>query len=147
MRRQRHHHQAEHAGTDPHRGDAGAGIIRRAGTAAGPRRPIRFDRPAARAGGLFQDAEPGSLMGAPLATATRVYGWLLLRNKLGASAFTGSDVAVVATLATQAAIAYENARLIEDSRRQAAALRDAQDRTRFAMAAAHMGVWDIDLVS
>jgi len=86
-------------------------------------------------------------MGAPLATATRVYGWLLLRNKLGANAFTGSDLAVVATLATQAAIAYENARLIEDSRRQAAALRDAQDRTRFAMAAAHMGVWDIDLVS
>src|SRR5947199_5061308 len=26
------------------------------------RRPIRFDRPAARAGGPFQDAEPGSLM-------------------------------------------------------------------------------------
>jgi PAS domain S-box-containing protein len=114
------------------------------------RRPSRVDDPAAGsdwARQLFGEAAAGSLMAAPLATATRVYGWLLLRNKLGADSFTDSDLAVVAALATQAAIAYENARLIEDSRRQAVALLDAQDRTRFAMAAAHMGVWDIDLVT
>jgi two-component system, cell cycle sensor histidine kinase and response regulator CckA len=96
---------------------------------------------------LFGDDATVSLMGAPLATPTRVYGWLLVRNKLGAEAFTGSDLAVVAAVAAQAAIAYENARLVEDTRRQAAALSDAQDHTRFAMAAAHMGVWDIDLVT
>jgi PAS domain S-box-containing protein len=96
---------------------------------------------------LFGDDATGSLMGVPLATATRAYGWLLLRNKLGADGFSDSDLAVVTALAMQAAIGYENARLIEDSRRQAAALRDAQDRTHFAMAAAHMGVWDIDLTT
>jgi two-component system cell cycle sensor histidine kinase/response regulator CckA len=96
---------------------------------------------------LFGDDSTTSLMAAPLATATRVYGWLLLRNKLGAESFSDTDLAVVAAIATQAATAYENARLGEDSRRQAAALRDEQERTRFAMAAAHMGVWDIDLMT
>ncbi len=96
---------------------------------------------------LFGDDRTTSLMGAPLASATRVYGWLLLRNKHGADAFTDSDLAVVSAIATQGAIAYENARLFEDLRRQSAVLRDEQERTRFAMAAAHMGVWDIDLVT
>ena len=114
------------------------------------RRPITIDQPRDRqhwARQLFGDDATGSLMGVPLATATRAYGWLLLRNKLGADGFSDSDLAVVTALAMQAANGYENARLIEDSRRQAAALRDAQDRTHFAMAAAHMGVWEIDLMT
>ncbi|PYR28633.1 MAG: hypothetical protein DMF98_02325 [Acidobacteria bacterium] len=114
------------------------------------RRAFCIDQPRDRqpwARQLFGDVATGSLMGVPLATATRAYGWLLLRNKLGADGFSNSDLAVVTALAMQAAIGYENARLIEDSRRQAAALRDAQDRTHFAMAAAHMGVWEIDLMT
>jgi two-component system, cell cycle sensor histidine kinase and response regulator CckA len=114
------------------------------------RRPTRINQSTQRrrwTRELFADDLTTSLMAVPLATARRVYGWLLLRNKLGADSFGDTDLAVVTALATQAATAYENARLIEDSRRHATALNEEQERTRFAMAAAHMGVWDIDLVT
>jgi signal transduction histidine kinase/DNA-binding response OmpR family regulator len=97
----------------------------------------------------------------PVATSRRVYGYLELHNKLGAPAFTDADEDVARTLGTQAAIAYENARLYEDMRRHASALeqevvdrkkiemalRESESRTQLALTAAGMGIWQLDLVS
>jgi CheY-like chemotaxis protein len=86
-----------------------------------------------------------SLLAVPLATATRVYGWLALLTKLGAKEFTDEDEAVAVTLAAYAAIAYENAQFYETARRYAATLHEARERMEFALAAARMGIWEVDL--
>ena len=52
-----------------------------------------------------------SFLGAPLFSATKVSGWLYLLNKLDGDEFTESDESLASTLATQVAIAYENATL------------------------------------
>jgi GAF domain-containing protein len=97
----------------------------------------------------------------PIASPTRVYGCLGLRNKLGAAEFTDRDQEVALTLATHAGIAYENVRLYEGLRARSRALElevvervhaeealhENEERTQLAMAAARMGVWELDLVS
>lgn len=52
-----------------------------------------------------------SFLGTPLFSATKVSGWLYLLNKLDGDEFTESDESLASTLATQVAIAYENATL------------------------------------
>ena len=86
-----------------------------------------------------------SLLAVPLATSTRVYGWLALLTKLGADQFTDDDEAVAGTLAAYAAIAYENSQLYDAAQRHTTTLRHANERTDFALAAARMGIWEIDL--
>ena len=86
-----------------------------------------------------------SVLAVPLATATRVYGWLALLTKLGAEEFAEADEAVAGTLAAYAAIAYENSQLYDAAQHYTATLQAAQERTDFALAAAHMGIWEIDL--
>jgi PAS domain S-box-containing protein len=86
-----------------------------------------------------------SLLAVPLATSTRVYGWLALLTKLGAKEFTDEDEMVASTLAAYAAIAYENSQLYDAAQRHTMTLRDAKERTDFALAAARMGIWDVDL--
>lgn len=63
-----------------------------------------------------------SFLGAPILSAGNVCGWLYLLNKLGADAFTEADERLAATLATQVAIAYENAMLYSDVQRHASEL-------------------------
>ena len=87
-----------------------------------------------------------SLLAVPLATSARVYGWLALLTKLGADEFTQEDEAVVSTLAAFAAIAYENSQLYDAAQRHAATLHEAKERTEFALAAAGMGIWEVDLI-
>lgn len=58
-----------------------------------------------------QNASVRSFLGAPLFSATKVSGWLYLLNKLDGDEFTESDESLASTLATQVAIAYENATL------------------------------------
>ena len=66
-----------------------------------------------------------------LASPGRVHGWLGMANKLGAPMFTEEDAMVAATLGVQAGIAFENARLVEELKRQAAALeQEAVSRAR-----------------
>jgi PAS domain S-box-containing protein len=100
-----------------------------------------------------------SLLVVPIATAHRVYGCLNLRRKLGADEFTDVDEQVAHALGTHAGIAYENARLYEEFQRHAEqleqeiqvriqaehALRETEARTEFALRAAAMCVWDLDL--
>lgn len=105
------------------------------------RRPIRMQNPDGdpAALGLPESHRPiFSALIVPLATASRMHGWLAMRNKVGADAFTEADEHVALALATHGAIAYENAALY-------AALRDSQDRTRFALDVGAIGVWEWDV--
>jgi signal transduction histidine kinase len=64
-----------------------------------------------------------SLLGAPVAGRGRVFGNIYLTDKRGAEAFDDEDERVLVVLATQAAVAVENARLYDEAERAAAALR------------------------
>ena len=64
-----------------------------------------------------------SLLGAPVAGRGRVFGNIYLTEKQGADAFDDEDERVLLVLATQAAVAVENARLYAETERTAAALR------------------------
>jgi signal transduction histidine kinase len=64
-----------------------------------------------------------SLLGAPVAGRGRVFGNIYLTEKHGAEEFDDEDERVLLVLATQAAVAVENARLYAESERTAAALR------------------------
>jgi signal transduction histidine kinase/DNA-binding response OmpR family regulator len=63
-----------------------------------------------------------SFLGAPILSASGVCGWVYVLNKLNAEDFTEADERLAATLATQVAIAYENARLYSDAQRHASEL-------------------------
>lgn len=63
-----------------------------------------------------------SFLGAPILSASGVCGWIYLLNKLDAEEFTEADERLAATLATQVAIAYQNAMLYSDAQRHASEL-------------------------
>ena len=107
------------------------------------RRTVRVTNPGGRPEALGLPPSQGlvfSALVAPVASPTRVYGWLGLRNKLGAEGFSDRDEEIARALAIHAAIAYENARLLEDARR-------THERTEFAMRSAGVGIWELDLES
>jgi PAS domain S-box-containing protein len=83
----------------------------------------------------------------PVASQSRVYGWLALLEKEGAGVFNDEDTQLASTLGALAGMAYENARLVAQLRAQAEALRDHEERTEFAMFAAQSGVSYRDLNS
>jgi signal transduction histidine kinase/DNA-binding response OmpR family regulator len=86
------------------------------------RRPLRLND----SDELLQDGKKStsvySFLGAPILSASRVSGWLYLLNKLNADDFSEADERLAATLATQVAIAYENAVLYSDAQRHASEL-------------------------
>lgn len=63
-----------------------------------------------------------SFLGAPILCGSKVSGWLYLINKVNADDFTEADERLAATLATQVAVAYENAMLYSDAQRHATEL-------------------------
>jgi len=76
---------------------------------------------------LLQDDEPTSIairsfLGAPIFSAARVCGWVYMLNKVNESEFSEADERLAATLATQVAIAYENATLYTDAQLHATKL-------------------------
>ncbi|MGH9881549.1 MAG: response regulator, partial [Pyrinomonadaceae bacterium] len=87
------------------------------------RRPLRlneFDE-------LLRDGESSthwahSFLGAPILSSSGVCGYLYLLNKVNAEDFSEADERLAATLATQVAISYENAKLYSDVQRHAADL-------------------------
>jgi signal transduction histidine kinase/DNA-binding response OmpR family regulator len=86
-------------------------------------RPLRLDE----ADDILQSDERMSnsvysFLGAPILSSTGVRGWVYLLNKLNADAFTEADERLTATLVTQVAIAYENARLYRDAQLHASEL-------------------------
>ncbi|OGG54301.1 MAG: hypothetical protein A3F84_14725 [Candidatus Handelsmanbacteria bacterium RIFCSPLOWO2_12_FULL_64_10] len=79
------------------------------------RRPLRGEN-------LNGKAAAASFLGAPVSSPTRPYGILYLGDRLGLEAFTEQDEQLVATLAAQIAIAYENAQRLDEIQRHAADL-------------------------
>ena len=76
---------------------------------------------------LLQDDESTSatirsFLGAPIFSASRVCGWVYMLNKSNADEFSEADERLAATLTTQVAIAYENARLYTDAQLHATKL-------------------------
>ena len=61
-------------------------------------------------------------LGTPILSAGRVLGWVYLLNKLDAEEFSEADERLAATLATQVAVAYENAVLYSSAQRHASEL-------------------------
>ena len=56
-------------------------------------------------------------MGTPIFFSAQVCGWLYLTGKIGADEFSESDERLAVTLATQVAVAYENAKLYAEAQR------------------------------
>jgi len=81
-----------------------------------------------------------SFLFVPIASPSRVYGWLALIEKIGAAAFSDVDTLLATTFAAQAGIVYENARLLSRLEAQAQALKEQEEQTDFAMTAARIGV-------
>jgi signal transduction histidine kinase len=76
-----------------------------------------------------------SLLGAPVAGRGRVFGNIYLTDKQGAEMFDEEDERVLVVLATQAAIAVENARLYDETERKSRELQKLQmleERERIA---------------
>ena len=72
-----------------------------------------------------------SYLVAPVLTRTRTYGWIGLGNKLGTAGFSAEDERLLATLAAQLAVGYENSRLFEELKERAEELeREATERRR-----------------
>jgi signal transduction histidine kinase len=69
-----------------------------------------------------------SILGAPLQVKDRTIGALEVLNKCDDAPFTKQDIEMLEVLATQAAIAIENARLYNDLQNQMRALQEAQAR-------------------
>ena len=88
-----------------------------------------------------------SFLFVPIASPTRVYGWLALVEKIGAPAFSDVDTALATTFGAQAGVVYENARLMSQLRAQAETLKAHEEQTDFAMTAARIGVSYRDLGS
>jgi signal transduction histidine kinase len=94
------------------------------GAVVSERRAVRTRNPGGRPEALgLPPAHPrvSSMLNVPIASATRVYGWMSLQNKLGTDEFTETDESVAITLATHAGIAYENARHLDDLHRRVTA--------------------------
>src|SRR5579862_4043102 len=89
------------------------------------RRPVRTRNPEGRPEVLGLPAghpAVSSLLSVPIASSSRVYGWLSLQNKLGSDGFTDIDERVAVTLGVHAGLAYENTRLFDQLRQRATAV-------------------------
>jgi signal transduction histidine kinase len=74
-----------------------------------------------------------TLLGVPVVARGRIIGNLYLSDKTDGSPFTERDEQMVRFLATQAAVAVENANLHEETRRRAESLARLEERDRIAM--------------
>jgi CheY-like chemotaxis protein/GAF domain-containing protein len=66
-----------------------------------------------------------ALLGVPLMTPTRIYGWLCLADKLGANGFDADDEKLLSMLGALAGRTYENIRLQSELLRQSAKINRA----------------------
>ena len=83
----------------------------------------------------------------PVASPTRVHGWLALLEKSNDQVFSDEDSELGSTFGELAGMAYDNARLLAQLQAQAAELRDHEEQTVFAMSVARTGVLYRDLDS
>jgi len=106
----------------------GKGIL---GALSHDSKPLRLDRiqDDPRSVGFPPNHPPmTTFLGVPIAVRGQIYGNLYLAEKRGGASFTGHDERAALTLAAQAGVAIENARLFDEAR-EARAL---QERARIA---------------
>jgi signal transduction histidine kinase len=102
------------------------------------RRPMRIPDIGAdpRSAGFPPNHPPmHSFLGAPVLALGKVFGNLYLTEKVGAAEFSDEDEAALVVLATQAGVAIENARLIEETQlaqEELARLELLEERERIA---------------
>jgi signal transduction histidine kinase len=120
----------------------GRGILGALITEARPLRLRRIQDDERSVGFPANHPQMTSFLGVPIKIQDRVYGNLYLTEKRGAPDFTADDEAAVVTLATQAAVAIENARIrgelnrlavLEDRERIAKELHDGVIQSLFAV--------------
>jgi signal transduction histidine kinase/DNA-binding response OmpR family regulator len=101
------------------------------------RRPLRLDEDE-----LLDPENPESIisfLGAPILSTTGVSGWIYLLNKTDDDDFSDADERLAATLANQAAVAYENARLYTEAQDHATELRlEVAERKKAEEERAHL---------
>lgn len=61
-------------------------------------------------GGGAQRGDFASMLGVPIATGAKSYGYMCVLNRIGLPGFTEEDLAVARAIAAQVGVAYENAR-------------------------------------
>jgi PAS domain S-box-containing protein len=141
-------------------GDAVSGILR---TVVEDRRTLREENPGGDAATLGLPAgHPGvrAYVAAPIASPSHVYGWLCLVGNDG-RAFTEDDEQLLLALSGQVGRIYENGYFYRIAQHRAdvleteiekrieaeSALRAAEERMRFALEAAGVGIWDMDVAA
>lgn len=73
---------------------------------------IRFPQAEGESQADASQVAPGdfvSMLGVPIASASRTYGYICVLNRIGRGAFTEEDLGIARAIATQVAVAYENA--------------------------------------
>jgi signal transduction histidine kinase len=84
------------------------------------------------------DFDTRSILGVPLRVKDETIGVLELLNKLGDEGFSQDDIQIASTLAAQAAIAIENARLLDELQRAYHALSELDElKSNFVSIASH----------
>jgi signal transduction histidine kinase len=110
----------------------GAGVL---GALIEEGRPLRLQNIAdhSRSSG-FPAPHPAmkTFLGVPIITRGRIFGRLYLTEKQGGLEFTKDDERIALTLASQAGIAVENARLLEEIRERSEELAVLEERDRIA---------------
>jgi PAS domain S-box-containing protein len=139
------------------RGDEAPGIL---GTVVAKGRTLRGDNPGGEPGQLQLPPlhpEVQAFLTAPIVSPTQIYGWIFLAGNEG-RAFTEEDEDLVIALAGQVGRIYENGYFHAAARKRAdelereilerrlaeSALRTTEERMRFALEAAGVGIWDMN---
>ncbi len=120
----RHFFRCNSNGEIEREGDVPALIQEALSRVTAERAPVRLSE----ADDLLLEAEddgssPHSFLGAAIVSASATCGWFYLVNKRNADEFTEADERLAATLATQVAVAYENANLYTEAQHHATELR------------------------
>jgi signal transduction histidine kinase len=76
----------------------------------------------------------------PIASPSRVYGWLALVEKVGALAFSDVDTLLACSFGAQVGMVYENIRLLAQLQQQATELQQSEELIDYAMSVSHSGV-------
>jgi signal transduction histidine kinase/CheY-like chemotaxis protein len=77
--------------------------------------------------------QPGdflSMLGVPVASVSRYYGYLCVVNRIGLAGFTEEDLAVARAIAAQVAVAFENARRYQELREEIGRRAEAESAVR-----------------
>ena len=132
-------------------------------TVVGDRQPMRGDNPGGDPISVQlppRHPDIQAFVAAPIASPGNVYGWICLVGNEGRP-FAEDDEHLLVALSAQVGRIYENLSLVAIAQKRAdaldhevgerreaeSALRTSEERMRFAMGAAGIGIWDLDFTT